>query len=160
VIERQLLRPVFMLAILARVPITSEDVDTGKLDGAMTVFQLHQLEQAHDGGELDGDRDAVNLAVVDFKDFNLALPEKRDRFLPMDDTQRFVRGVEQKGHFHSTTSFPTEAPSVRRPGIGLGTLMYLYAISPLRNQALSHVRTSDRIRILPTRQMDQVGLHV
>jgi hypothetical protein len=38
------------------------------------------------------------------------LPEERDGFLPMNDTQGFIRRIEQEGHFHSTTSFPTEAP--------------------------------------------------
>jgi hypothetical protein len=32
------------------------------------------------------------------------LPEERNRFLPMDDPQGFVRRVEQKGHFHAATS--------------------------------------------------------
>jgi hypothetical protein len=58
--------------------------------------------------------------------------------LPMNDTQGFIRRVEQEGHFHSTTSFPTEAPSARGPLFGLGTVEYFYAISLRQNQAQGH----------------------
>jgi hypothetical protein len=47
------------------------------------------------------------------------LPEERDRLLPIDHAQGFVRRVEQKGHFHATTSFPTEAPCLRGPGCSI-----------------------------------------
>jgi len=56
----------------------------------------------------------MDFAVIDLEDFDFALPEKSDGFLPMNDTQGFIRRVEQEGHFHSITSFPTEAPFVRR----------------------------------------------
>jgi hypothetical protein len=49
------------------------------------------------------------------------LPEERNRLLPMNDPQGFVRCVEQEGHFHAATSFPTKAPSVGRPGFSLKT---------------------------------------
>lgn len=159
-IEGQLLRPMLTVTVLADVPITGENIDARKLDGAMAVFELHQFEQSHHGGELDGNRDAVNLAVVDLENFNLALPEESDCLLPMDDTQGFVRGVEQERHFHSTTSFPTEAPSVRGPGVGLGTVLYFYAISFLRNQALGHVATTVHAPRRTTVQMDQAARYV
>src|SRR5574341_1838027 len=143
VIEGELLRPVLMFTILAGIPVAGEDIDAGKLDRSMAVFQLHQPEQPHHGRKLDGNRDTVDLAIIDLEDFNLALPKQRNRFLLLDYPEGFVCGVEQKGHFHATTSFPTEAPSVRGPGIGLGTLMYFYAIRPLQNQALGHVATGD-----------------
>jgi hypothetical protein len=54
--------------------------------------------------------------------------------LPMDDPQGFVRRVEQKGHFHAATSFPTEAPCVRGPGCSIETRTQFYAISLGRNQ--------------------------
>jgi hypothetical protein len=54
--------------------------------------------------------------------------------LPMDDPQGFVRRVEQKGHFHAATSFPTEAPCMRGPGVSPKTRILVYAISLGRNQ--------------------------
>jgi hypothetical protein len=54
--------------------------------------------------------------------------------LPMDDPQGFVRRVEQKGHLHAATSFPTKAPCMRGPGCSIGTRTYFYAISLGRNQ--------------------------
>ena len=63
----------------------------------------------------------MDLSVVDLEDFNFSLPEQRDRLLPIDDPQGFVRRVEQQGHFHATPSFPTEAPCMRGPGFSLGS---------------------------------------
>jgi hypothetical protein len=53
----------------------------------------------------------VDLTVIDFENFDFALPKKGDRFLPMDNPQRFIRRIEQKSHFHATTSFPTKHPA-------------------------------------------------
>jgi hypothetical protein len=55
--------------------------------------------------------------------------------LPIDDPQGFVRRVEQKGHFHAVTSFPTEAPCMGGPRCSIGIRTYFYAISLARNQA-------------------------
>src|SRR5215467_14640487 len=78
----------------------------------------------------------MDFAVIDLEDFDFTLPEKSDGFLPMNDTQGFIRRVEQEGHFHSTTSFPTEAPFVRRAlnRSGVRSDMF-YAIRSGRNQA-------------------------
>ena len=56
----------------------------------------------------------MDFSVVDFQDFDFPLPEKRDRFLPMDDSQGFIGRVEQEGHFHAGTSSPIGPP--QRPG--------------------------------------------
>ena len=114
-IERQFLSPELVTAVLAGITISCEDIDTGEFDRPMNILEPDQLEEPHDGGKLDGDRNCVNLSVVDFEDFNFALPKKRDRLLPMDDPQGLVRCVEQKGHLHAATSFPTKAPCMREP---------------------------------------------
>lgn len=134
-IERQLLGPELVTTVLAGIAIPGKDIDAGEFDRPVAILQTNQLEEPHDGGKLKGDRHSMDLSVVDLEDFNFALPEERDRLLPIDDPQGFVRRVEQEGHFHATTSFPTEAPFVRGPGFSLSTRTFLYAISLGRNQA-------------------------
>jgi hypothetical protein len=94
-IECQLLGSELMTAVLAGVAISREDIDAGEFDRPMDFLEADQFEEPHDGGKLDGDRNRVNLSVVDLKDFNFALPKERDRLLPMDNPQGFVRRVEQ-----------------------------------------------------------------
>ena len=120
-IERQLFGSELVTTVLAGIAIARKDIDAGEFHRPVDILEPDQLEEAHDGGKLNGDRHRVDLSVVDLEDFNFALPEERDRLLPIDDPQGFVRRVEQKGHFHATTSFPTEAPCMRGPGFRLGT---------------------------------------
>jgi len=120
-IERQLFGPELVATVLAGIAISRKDIDAGEFDRPVNILEPDQLEESHDGGKLYGDRYRMDLSVVDLEDFNFALPEKRDRLLPIDDPQRFVRRVEQKSHFHATTPFPTEAPCMRGPGFSLGT---------------------------------------
>ena len=103
-IERQLFGPELVATILAGIAISRKDIDAGEFDGPVSILEPNQFEKPHDGGELNGDRDRVDLSVVDLKDFNFTLPEERDCLLPIDNPQRFVRRIEQKGHFHATTS--------------------------------------------------------
>jgi hypothetical protein len=133
-IERQFLGPELVTTVLAGIAISREDIDAGELDRPVDILEPDQLEEPHDGGKLDGDRNRVNLSVVDLKDFNFALPKERDRLLPIDHPQGFVRRVEEKGHLHAAASFPTKAPCVRGPGYSIGTRTYVYAISLGRNQ--------------------------
>src|SRR5207247_4636368 len=133
-IERQLLGPELVTTVLAGIAISRKDIDTGEFDRPVDLLEPDQLEEPHDGGKLNGDRHRVDLSVVDLEDFNFALPEKRDRLLPIDDPQGFVRRVEQKGHFHAATSFPTEAPCMRGPWCSLRRRTLLYAISRGRKQ--------------------------
>lgn len=133
-IERQFLGSELVTTVLAGIAISCEDIDAGEFNRPMDILEPDQLEEPHDGGKLDGDRYRMDLSVVDLKDLNFALPKKRDRLLPMDDPQGFVRCVEQKGHLHAATSFPTKAPCMRGPGCSIGTRTYFYAISLGRNQ--------------------------
>ncbi len=116
-IERQLLGPELMTTVLAGIAIARKNIDAGEFDRAVDILKADQLEESHDGGKFNGDRHRVDLSVVDLEDFNFTLPEQRDRLLPIDDPQGFIRRVEQKGHFHAATSFPTEAPSVQELGV-------------------------------------------
>jgi hypothetical protein len=134
VIERQFLGPELVTTILAGIAISREDINAREFDRPMDILEADQFEEPHDGGKPDGDRNSVNLSVVDLKDFNFALPKERDRFLPIDNPQGFVRRVEEKGHLHAAASFPTKAPCVRGPGCSIGTRTYVYAISLGRNQ--------------------------
>ena len=104
VIECEFLGSELMAAVLACVAISRKDIDARKFDCPMDVFEPNQLKEAHHRGELDGNRDRVDLSIIDFEDFDFTLPEERNRLLPMDDPQGFVRRVEQKGHFHTATS--------------------------------------------------------
>ena len=104
-IERQLLGPELVTTVLAGIAVSCKDIDPGKLDCPVNILEPNQFEEPHDGGKLNGDRHCVDLSVVDLEDFNFTLPEKRNRLLPIDDPQRLVRRVEQKGHFHAVTSF-------------------------------------------------------
>jgi len=103
-IERQLLSPKLVTTVLAGIPISRKDIDAGEFDRPMNVLEPDQFQEAHDGGKLDGNRYRMDLSVVDLEDFNFALPEKRNRLLPIDYPQGLVRCVEQKGHFHAATS--------------------------------------------------------
>ena len=105
-IERQLLGPKLVTTVLACIAISGKDIDAGEFDCPVDILEPDQLEKPHDGGKFNGDRHRVDLSVVDLEDFNFALPEKRDRLLPIDDPQGLVRRVEQKGHFHVATSSP------------------------------------------------------
>jgi hypothetical protein len=103
-IERQFLGPELVTTVLAGIPISREDIDAGEFDCPVDILEPDQFQETHDGGKLYGNRDRVDLSVVNLEDFNFTLPEERNRFLPMDDPQGFVRRVEQKGHFHAATS--------------------------------------------------------
>jgi hypothetical protein len=104
-IERQLLGPELVTTVLAGIAVSCKDIDPGELDCPVNILEPNQFEEPHDGRKLNGDRHCVDLSVVDLEDFNFTLPEKRNRLLPIDDPQRFVRRVEQKGHLHAVTSF-------------------------------------------------------
>ena len=110
VVKGQLFCPVLTIAILAGVSITREDVDAAKLDGPVAVFEPHEFQEAHHRRQPDGDRDPVDLTVVDFEYLDFPLPQQRNRLLPMHDSQWFVGRVEQQGHFHFGPSIPTAAP--------------------------------------------------
>ena len=112
-IERQFLSPELMATVLAGVAISRKDIDAGEFDRPVAILETDQLEEPHDGGKSERNRDRVNLSVVDLEDFNLPLPEEGNRFLPMNDTQGFVRCVEQEGHFHAATSFQPRLLGVR-----------------------------------------------
>ncbi|MNC92412.1 hypothetical protein D3C83_88380 [compost metagenome] len=58
-------------------------------------LDLDIAEQADDRRQLEADRDGANLAVVHRDHLNLALAEKRDRLLPVDNLERLVRRVEK-----------------------------------------------------------------
>ena len=113
-IKCQFFSPKSVIAVLAAVPISRKNVDAGKLDGAMTVLQLHQPQQAHHRGKLDRQRNPMDFPIVDLQDFDFSLPEERDRFLPMHNPEGFIRRVEQEGHFHRRTSSPIGPPGQSR----------------------------------------------
>lgn len=108
-IKRQLFRPKPAITVLATVPVPRKNIDAGKLDGTMTVFEFNQFQQAHHGWKFDRQGNPVDLPVVDLQNLDFSLPEKRDRFLPMYDPEGFIGRVEQEGHFHEETSSPNHA---------------------------------------------------
>ena len=93
-IERQLLGPELVTTVLAGITISRKNIDAGEFDRPVDILQPDQLQEPHHGGKLNGDRHRVDLSVVDLEDFNFTLPEERDRLLPIDDPQGFIRRVE------------------------------------------------------------------
>ena len=63
-------------AVLAAIPVAGENIDARELHCAMAVLQLDQLQEPHHRRQFDRDRDTVDLAVVDFEDFDLPPPEQ------------------------------------------------------------------------------------
>jgi hypothetical protein len=118
-IEGQFLGPELVTTVLAGIPISRKDIDAGEFDRPMNVLEPDQLQEAHDGGKLDGNRYRMDLSVVDLEDFNFALPEECNRLLPMNNPQGLVCRVEQKGHFHTATSSQPKIPCIRDPGVVL-----------------------------------------
>ena len=84
-IERQLFCSELVAAVLARIAISRENIDAREFNRPVNVLEPNQLQEAHDGRELYGNRHGMDFSVVDLEDFNFSLPEKRDRLLPMDD---------------------------------------------------------------------------
>ena len=86
-IERQFFRSEFAPAILAGISVSGKNIDAGKLDGAVAVLQTDELEEPHHGRQLEGNRNTVDLAIINLEDFYLSLPQESDRFLPMNNAQ-------------------------------------------------------------------------
>ena len=101
-IERQFIGTAFDTAVLATVFVACEDIHSGEFGRAVGFPDPDQIEKPYDGREFDGDRETVNLLIVDFQHFDLALPEKRDGLLPVHNPDRFVCGVEKQGMFHGS----------------------------------------------------------
>jgi hypothetical protein len=83
-----------MVAILAGIAITSENVDTRELDRPVALLQPYHFEQPHHRRQLDRDGDPPDITVIDFQDLHFPLPQQRNGFLPVDDSERFIGGVE------------------------------------------------------------------
>ena len=101
VVEGQFFGSESMIAILAGIAVASKNIDAGKLDGPVAFLEFDEFEQPHHCRKPDRNRNPVNFAIVHLQDFNLALPEQRDGFLPMEDSKRLIRRIEQQRHFHS-----------------------------------------------------------
>lgn len=100
-VEGQFFGSESMIAILAGITVARKNIDAGKFDGSVAFLEFDQFEQPHHRRELDRNRNPMDFPVVHLQDFNLALPEQRDGFLPMEDSKRLIRRVEQQRHFHS-----------------------------------------------------------
>src|SRR5207253_896498 len=67
VVEGEILRSELAPAVLAPEPVPGEDIDPGELHRAVGLAELDHLQQPHDRGQLEGDRDPVDLAVIDLQ---------------------------------------------------------------------------------------------
>lgn len=65
VIECQIFGLELVVAILAGIAVARKNIDPGKLDRAMAVFELDHLKQPHDRRQFDRNRDAMNLTIID-----------------------------------------------------------------------------------------------
>src|SRR5262245_47475171 len=88
-------------AILARMVVPGVHVGPGEGYVREGTFHSDVTEQAQHRGELHPYRYAADLPVVDGDDFDLALEQERDGFLPGDDPQRLVGRIEDKCLLHS-----------------------------------------------------------
>jgi hypothetical protein len=76
--------------IVARV-----DVGARERDVIEPPLDLDVAEQANDRRQLEADGNSPNLSVVHRDDLNLALAQKRDRFLPVDNFEGLVGRIEE-----------------------------------------------------------------
>ena len=100
VVEGELGRREAVAAVLARVVVAGVDVRPGERHVGEGAFHTDVTEQAKHRGELHPDRHAPDLPVVDGDDLDLALEQQGDRFLPRDDPQWLVSGVQDERLVH------------------------------------------------------------
>src|SRR5687767_139487 len=90
-------------AVLARVMVARVDIRPRKRDVIEAAADFDEAEEADDGGQLEADGHRPNLAVVDRDHLYLPLAPERNRLLPVDDLQRFVRGVQEERLLHGSS---------------------------------------------------------
>ena len=99
-IERQIFGGKFLAAVLTRVIIARIDVGARKLH-SVVILDANVFQETNDRGQFDGKRYGVDLLIVFLDDFDLPGKKQCESFLPGDDTQRFIRSIQQQCRLHS-----------------------------------------------------------
>src|SRR5687768_447836 len=84
--------------------VAGVDVRAREWDVVDVPLDLDVAEQADDRRQLEAERNRPDLPVVHRDDLDLPLAPKRNRFLPVDDLEGLVRGVEQERLLHKPES--------------------------------------------------------
>src|SRR5262249_23207863 len=82
-----------LAAILAGVFVPGVDVQARERHVVELTLDSDEPQEPDDGRQLETERDGPDLTVVDRDDLDLSLAPERDRFLPVDDLEGFVRCV-------------------------------------------------------------------
>src|SRR5581483_5580786 len=114
VIEGQVAGRKQVAAVLARVLVARVDVGARERHVVEAALDLDIAEQPDDRRQLEREGHGADFAVVLAYNLDLPLTEQRDRLLPVDDLQRLVRSVEQKGLLHRVRKFCPTAVEVSR----------------------------------------------
>jgi len=99
-IEGQLRGGEHLAAVLTRMVVPGVDVGARKWDVIDVALNLDVAQQANDRWQLETEGHGPHFAVVHRDDLDLPLAPERHRFLPVDDLQRLVRGVQQERLLH------------------------------------------------------------
>src|SRR3954471_22368866 len=95
VIEGELARRKAVAAVLAAVIVACVDVRARKWHVVEAALYLDVAEQPDDRRQLEADRHAPDVTVVDRDDLDLPLAPQRDGLLPVNDLERLIRRVEE-----------------------------------------------------------------
>jgi len=106
VVERQLGRGERLTAVLTAVVVARVDIRAGERDVIEPALDFDESEEADDGGQLEADGHRPYLAVVDRNHLDLPLAPERNRLLPVNDLERFVRRVQKERLLHDCSMMP------------------------------------------------------
>src|SRR6187455_1846275 len=106
VVEGQLRRGKRPGAVLAGVTVARINVHARERHVVEFALDTYEAEEADDGGELEADARTPHLAVVDREHLHLLLAPERNRLLPVDHLQWFVRSVQKERLLHIVVMMP------------------------------------------------------
>jgi len=125
VIEGQFSCRALTAAILADVSVTVVDVGAREWDVVESSFDFDIAQQADDRRQLETERHRPDFTIVNRDNLDLPLAEKGDRFLPMNNLERFVGGVEEERLLHTvlfctTCHRPVKVVPSRKASVRIG----------------------------------------
>src|SRR5688572_31327772 len=103
-IEGQVSRGKDVPAVLARMVVPGVDIGPRKRHVVDVALDLDVAQQADDRRQLEAEGWGPNFAFIRRNNLDLPLAPKRDSFLPVDDLEGFVRGVQKERLLHISLS--------------------------------------------------------
>ena len=104
VVERQILSVSVLAAVLTTITIADVDPGTFHRRFASGATHIYIMTQANDRRQLEAEGRGPDLALVRRDNLDLPLAPKRDSFLPVDDLEGLVRGVQKERLLHISLS--------------------------------------------------------